>query len=298
MHIRKPREYIISKVFDFLSDEMNAAIERVPIEKLYEIRVRADKPVIVNYGGSAGYLTDSGISIDGRRAFRVTADRVREMVFELCERSIYSYTDKICRGFITLRGGIRVGLCGECVIDNGQIINIKNITSLNIRIPHAVKGCSDKVFARYRGGIKNTLVISPPGSGKTTLVRDLAEKISEKLMLNVLVVDERNEIFPLMSSADTVDCIVYSPKIYAFENGVRSMSPDVIVTDELIGEDDARAVYRACRSGIKVIATAHGSSADCLKERGELSMLSDIFELTVVLDESNGKGTIKEIIEV
>ena len=283
-------------MFDFLPLKIKYPLSRLKSEDLYEIRLRAGRPVSVRYGMKNFFLSPEGVSAENSRGVTVTEGEIADAILSFCERSVYAYADKIRGGFITLAGGERVGLCGECVIENGKISNIKNISSINIRIPHAVKGCADKITEHFSGGIKNTLIVSPPGSGKTTIVRDIAEKISSEYGANVLVCDERNEIFPLMSSADTVDCIKYGRKKYAFENGIRAMSPDVIVTDEIIGEEDAAAVYTASESGVKVIATAHGSDAKKFLSRGEYAILKGVFDLLVTLDESRGKGTVKEII--
>ena len=189
---------------------------------------------------------------------------------------------------------LRVGLCGECVLENDKIINVKNLSSLNFRFPHAFSGCSKKIFDLMKGYIKNTLIISRAGEGKTTIARDLASTISEKYLFNVLVVDERNEIFPLLPNSDTVDCITYSPKKYAFENGIRAMSPEVIVTDEIYGDEDINCIERAVCSGVKVIATMHGDEYGVF-HNGIFTRLKKFFDLFVFLDASLGKGTIKKI---
>ncbi len=282
-------------MFSFLPRQLRLALSHVDIKELYEIRVRANRPVCVNTASKNVFLSPFGVTSDRGNAIVSSMQDIADIVLAVSERSIYSYADKICKGFITKTDGVRIGLCGECVMEGDRLANIKNISSLNIRIPHAVKGCADEICGYYSTGVKNTLIISPPGVGKTTVVRDLAEQLSEKLRSNVLVCDERNEIFPLISGGDTIDSIVYSPKKYSFENAVRAMSPDVMVTDEICGEDDVKSLYGASLSGVNVIATAHGSSFEQITKREEFRLMKNIFELYVTLDESKGKGTICEV---
>ena len=262
---------------------------------LNEIRIRAGRAVKISYGGKSYYLGARGLSEEKENPITVSAEELSELVLNFCERSVYAYADKLQCGFVTLKNGVRVGICGECVTDGVKITGVKNISSINVRVPHAVKGCADLVLKEYKCGVKNTLIVSPPGAGKTTMARDLAESISSRFFKNVLVCDERNEIFPLMSAADSVDCIRYGGKKYAFENGIRAMAPDVIVTDEIAGKEDALAVCRASRCGVKVIATAHGESLEDFTKREEFPVLRGVFEVFVLLDESRGKGTIKQI---
>ena len=279
-------------MFDYFPLKVKRGLSCLCFEKLYEVRVRAACPILIDYGDERAYLCERGATLCRSAAIFFTADELSSMIFEMCGRSLYAHADKLCRGFISLPDGVRVGICGECVVENGRIISVKNISSINFRVSHAVKGCSRKVLAEYGGSVKNTVVISPPGAGKTTLIRDIAETISEKLLLNVLVVDERNEICPLIKNRDCIDCITFSPKKYAFENGIRAMSPDVIVTDEIFGSEDVDSVCRACGSGVKTIATVHGSGISTIKDNSEFLRLAKYIELYVVLGDSGGKGRI------
>lgn len=278
----------------FLPLEISSALARLKEDGIYEVRLRADRPVAIDYYGKHCFLSANGITERAESAMKISYDKLGKLTFELCERSVYSYADRLLNGFITLKGGVRVGVCGECVTDGGVVAGVKNITSLNIRVPHAVPGCSERIFSEYHSRPLSTIIISPPGRGKTTMARDLAEKISSEFLLSVLVVDERGELFPLMSKGFTVDCMLYAKKDYAFENGIRSMSPDVIVTDELVGEADAKAVVNAARSGIVVIATAHGNNIEEFFRSREYAEMNEAFELKVLLGEN--KGEIAEMV--
>lgn len=282
-------------MFDFLPSKVIKQINGLNINLLYEIRFRAEKNVIIEYGDTWFYLTKFGISKNNDKSIVFSKNDLKNMLFNICERSLYAYTDKITKGFVTLENGVRIGLCGECVLEDSKIINVKNVTSLNVRFPHSVKGCSKPIFKHMFNCIKNVLVIAPVGVGKTTIVRDLAEELSIVKHVNVLVVDERNEIFPLILDGDTIDCIKYSPKSYAFENGIRAMCPQVIVTDEISGKNDLSALKYAKNCGVSIIATMHGDSVISFQKMEETHILSKIFDIFVFLSSKNGKGTIDGI---
>ena len=284
-------------MFDFLGAKIRASLGNINNNFLNEVRLRSSRPVMIEYRLKKMYLAPCGAIEKREGAIEVTENELKETVLALCERSVYAYTDKIRNGFITTGEGVRVGVCGECVVEGEKIVNVKNVSSINIRIPHAVRGCAEKIAERFGERPLSALVVSPVGAGKTTFIRDLADSLSEKFLYNVLVCDERNEIFPLMSRADTVDCITYSPKIYAFENGIRSMAPEIIVTDEISSEADVAAILGAKRRGVEVIATAHGTDAAEIFNYKEFRELKGIFDILITLDESLGKGTVKSVTE-
>ena len=181
------------------------------------------------------------------------------MIYSASERSLYAVEEQVKRGFITTKNGVRIGLAGEYVISNGQPITIRNISSLCIRIPHTINDASSEIYNKCcKNDIVNTLILSPPGLGKTTILKDLIAKISHSTLKNILICDERGELFGL-TIGPTCDRIVYADKNTAFEAGIRAMRPDIIVTDE-ITSDDISAIRRIIFSGVKVIATAHLNS--------------------------------------
>ncbi len=283
-------------MFDFFPEKIRAALGSVASRYVYEIRLRADQPIVLNYDSRKVFLGINGITDDRAKALTISSEDVKNMLPVLCERSVYAYADKIKNGYITLKNGVRIGLCGECVIENGQIINLINVSSLNVRIPHRVDADVASVLEKFKNETVSVLAVSPPGAGKTTYIRTLAEKLSEKYRYDILICDERNEIFPQMKNVSCVDCITYSPKRFAFENGIRAMSPQIIVTDEIVGEADAEAVYNAVHGGVSVIATVHGRDLSEVFEVEKFKMLKGVFDYFVTIDESNGKGTVKSVI--
>lgn len=267
---------------------------------IFEVRIRIGKPIIVNYKGKYVSLTEK----NGYNNMLVysSSELVDYILKVATKQSIYAFNDQIKKCYIQCEGGIRIGVCGTVVYDHGSVSTIKNIVSLNIRIAHQVLGCSEKIIGLVcsNGVVKNTLIISPPGAGKTTLVRDIVHKLSnEKKINNILVVDERFEIAAGGLSADIdvgilTDVISGSKKSFAFNEALKTMSPSVIVTDEISSEEDIFAVINATRSGVKVIATAHASSIEDIKSRKnfEVILKGKYFERIIVLSNRLGVGTI------
>lgn len=271
-----------------------------------EIRFRVDKPIVINIQGQNRFLTVSGTSENIDNAVCCNMSHITEIIKRASENSMYAIHDQLTKGFITIAGGIRIGVCGEVVENNGKVSTIKNINSLNIRIPHKVKNCSLKTYLYIVGNdnIKNTLVIAPPGAGKTTYIRDLIEQISLKNPTkNILIVDERAEISATCDGVQKLNvgpsCDIYtnSSKQFAFENGIRSMKPDVIVTDEINLESDLFAIRQAISSGVSVIATIHANSVYDLKLKPKFDVLikDKVFERYVVLSNKNGPGTLEGV---
>ncbi len=250
-------------MLDFLPKRLQSAVQKINAKYLYELRLRADKPLTVNYGGKYVYLGEYGIEKRAERAITVSEEEIETTVFTAGKFSVYSVEEQIKKGFITAEHGERIGLAGEFVFDKGQALTAKNFTSLCIRVPHEIIGAGQRVYdVCFQDGIKNTLICSPPGQGKTTVLRDLCRLISENYFKNVLVCDERGEI-AVGNLGETVDVYVYADKQTAFEAGIRAMRPDVIVCDEL-SLSDISAVKRGIDGGVKVLASAHIENAESL----------------------------------
>jgi stage III sporulation protein AA len=188
---------------------------------------------------------------------------------------------------------MRIGASGAVVSEGGRVSALKNIASLNIRIPHEVKGCAGEVSYIVDGGLKNILVVSPPGAGKTTLLRELTRLYSEKLY-NILLIDERNEIAAvsdgksILDAGDFTDVMAGAEKKLVYENAVRSMRPDMIVMDELFGEDDAEGICDIARAGVRVMASVHARDTEALKNTPFERMLR-FFDFFLVLERPGGK---------
>lgn len=294
-------------VFDIFPPEIRNALIHINYNALEEIRLRTNKPICVN-AGQMYYLGERGLCDDIGKAIKVSFNQIRDIVFKACECSVYAYNQQIKQGFIRLNGGARLGLCGEVVYENENVKTIKNFSSVVLRLPHEVKNCSLKVlpYLHNQNGIFNTLIISPPGMGKTTLLRDLCRNVSEKCIeKNILVIDERGELAGVNSGhmcfdlGPNTDIQSNCTKQFGIENGIRTMSPDVIFLDEIANVNDAGAVQFAFGSGVKIVATSH---AGCLKDLYKRTFMIDLlksnfFERVVVLSNENGVGTVENIFD-
>ena len=217
---------------------------------------------------------------------------------KITENSLYSYQKQISEGYITLKGGHRVGISGNVVMENEKVININYIYSLNFRIANEIIGTSNEVFKKIynNGNILNSLILSPPGAGKTTLLRDLIRNISE--FKTVGVVDERGEIAAMYKNVLQnnlglqVDILNNIPKSIGMKMLIRSMAPEVICADEIGTKEDVEAIKYAVTSGVKGIFTAHGDNIETLKKNPILKELlkENLIEMIIILDKENRKN--------
>lgn len=282
-----------------------------------EIRLRVQKPLIINANNKDYFYNQLKNELDSNNSnsYIVTKDDIEQTFQLMCKYSIHSFIDDIKKGFITLKGGHRVGIVGKVIIEDGQVKNIKYVSSLNIRVSREVKNCSDKVIGHIIKNFKevnNTLIISPPQCGKTTLLRDIVRNLSNGNKergfegIKVALIDERNEIsgsylgIPQMDIGIRTDVIETCPKDIGIMMLLRAMSPNLIVTDEIGSEREIKALYTALNGGVGLITTVHGDSIEDIRERKELSKLLDkeLFKKVIILSARNGPGTIEKIYDL
>ena len=256
-----------------------------------EIRLRSNKPLMLKIGQETQIID-----------YIVKQQEILQAFERICENSVYSYRRQICDGYITIKGGNRVGIVGSAVVDNGQVLNINYISSLNFRIAREKIGCSNFIIEDIidfsNNSIHNTLIVSPPGCGKTTLLRDIIRNISNGMQeigfkgKTVGVIDERGEIaamykgLPQNDIGIRTDVIDNMPKPEAVRILVRSMCPDVIACDEIGSVEDIKAIDYAMCSGVKGIFTVHGKDIDEINRNVELSKLLNkhVFERIILLN--------------
>jgi stage III sporulation protein AA len=273
-----------------------------------EIRIRAGSPLIVQSSVYEAFLRPNGkTSFSPAAAYTVTPEDCRAFFRNITGCSMYALERQLTELFITVEGGIRIGLSGSASVENGRIKIVKDCMSFNIRIPRAVVGCAKGIIEYIAGPehVYTTLIISPPGAGKTTLLRDIARMISNGegfRARNVAIVDERSEIaacvggVPQFDVGIRTDVLDNCPKSEGIRKLIRVMAPDVLVTDEL-GAGDSEAVIDATNSGVSIIASAHASSIAEVAKRQEFEKLLEnrVFKRFVVLSKRLGPGTVEAV---
>ena len=244
--------------------------------RLYEIRLRAS-------GGS--------LAVVGSRAVRLsvspTAEELGRILLLACDNAIYAQRDRINRGYVTLEGGIRVGIGGRAGYDGGQMVGLSEICSLVFRIPRSVTAIEEQLYAawcRAEGG--NLLIAAPPCGGKTTALRSLAVAVARhRPDLCSVIVDERGELSRGLLSGVGVDVLSGYDRRLGIEVAYRTMSARAVFVDEIATEDEAAATLSAMGAGISVVATCHGGSAEELADRKCLMPLIDsgMFKNAIIL---------------
>ena len=330
----------IDNILIKLPESMRDRIEKLPaqtLQQLEEIRIRTNTDTLLISGGREYSLRD-GVEI--------TAEVLEEILNRLLDYSYYAYEEELSRGYITIEGGHRVGICGRVTLENGQVHLIKDVSSLNIRRSREITGASEKILGAVLspakapaesvpnagisagcGGdrspapsdlfgvcpsaadygrmvVRNTLIISPPKCGKTTMLRDLARNLSNA-GFRIGICDERSEIagcYDGKTSYDLgprTDVLDGCPKADGILMLIRAMSPDVVMTDEIGKPEDAAAIRSALSAGVKIITTIHGSSFEDAAKSAVGSLITDhVFETLIFLSAQPVTGTVEKILRM
>ncbi|PHV72354.1 stage III sporulation protein AA [Sporanaerobium hydrogeniformans] len=290
--------------------EMFLRLEEEDYKWLQEIRLRVGQPVLLRVNNQ-----ELGINLQGKcevkYSYQVIGQDIEGLLKYLSGFSLYALEDEIRQGYVTIRGGHRIGLSGKMVVENMQIKTMKYINSINIRIAHQIIGCSKRVmpYLVSREKVYHTLIVSPPKCGKTTLLRDIVRYLSEGYSgygpYRVGVVDERSEIagcyqgIPQNDVGMRTDVLDGCPKIEGMKMLLRAMSPEVIAVDEIGKEGDLLALQEVLSAGVSIISTVHGKNIEDCKHRPLLKELlgEGLFERIILLSNRQGPCTIEGILE-
>ncbi len=276
--------------------------------RINEIRLRRNAPVAICCGRNIYTLGKKGI-VEPKEGYILTADDLAEAWRYVTASSVYALEEEVRRGYVTLRGGHRVGIAGTAVIRDGLVRSQKDIFSLNYRISRECRGIGLSFLPYlFKGGVfQNTLIISPPGGGKTTLVRDLTRLLSDGTRFsprhNVALIDERAEVAAVFMGRACHDVGAFTdiltgfPKSEGMLLALRSLGPGILVTDEIGSDADRIAVADALRSGVSLLLTAHGNTMEELRARPVLKdfLQEGVFHRILFLSPLPRPGTVRAL---
>ncbi len=274
---------IICELFPGQLQKMLSVLEG-RLNEIQEIRLRVGRPLIILIRGKEHFISMNGQVINKpQEGMLISKEDMEVVIMHICRTSVYAYEEEIRKGFITVKGGHRVGISGQAVLaENGELKTIKNISFMNIRIAHEVKGVANKWmhYMYEKGRIHNTLIISPPGFGKTTLLRDIIRNISNGSLYaegrTCSIIDERSELagcyngIPQLDVGMRTDVMDACPKSLGMMMAIRSMAPQIVAVDELGTTEDIKALFSVIRSGCSILATVHGDNIESLNEKSFL----------------------------
>ena len=292
-------------MFDILPSRFSLSIRCLDSSKLNELRLRVGEPAVIYYNGWK-MLGKAGLSYGEEDRLVPIYDEVQDIVYRACECSVYAHNDELRNGFVTYKG-VRIGLAGDVVMEDSRVVTIKNFSSLVIRFPHDIENCSVGAlpYLTQVNRMLSTLVVSPPGCGKTTFIRDLIRQIvARHVVENVLIVDERREIATMEAGVSplklkNVDVLSGATKEGGLRSGIRSLAPQVAVIDEIMSDSDYQALTYATGCGVTLIATIHSRDFKTLTCKPSFSKyLANLFERVVVLSDRLGVGTLEQVCSI
>lgn len=294
-----------------ISPPISVLLKRIPPRiqsSIQEVRLRKDKPLVLVGREEILFLTATGQTswLRQENLVTVTANDIDETLRAACAYSLHSHTREIASGFVTVEGGHRVGICGTAVYENGKLANQRQISSLNIRIAREFNGVADPLITSMQGRAQSLLLAGAPSTGKTTVLRDLARQLSgqERCRCKISVIDERSEIAAMCRGIPQNDVGINTDVLDGFSKGegitqaVRTLSPDVIICDEIGTVQECEAIKTSVHCGVKFIASVHASSMEELMRKPLINDLlsNHIFEKLAFLKTRGAPSQIEDII--
>lgn len=297
---------IWTRYFSYLSPRLRSAVQSMQhgdIERLQEIRIRAGRPLAVTVDGREHFLMISGnLTAYPEQAVKATKAETEETFRSVCEYSVYSFSRELCEGFITLRGGARVGLSGTAVYNEGELSGMRDISSLCFRLPRQVVNCASKLVretvVRYGGGV---LIAGKAGSGKTTMLRDVCRLLGSSS--RVSLIDTRGEIAGILHGIPQYEIGAHTDIFDGFPRSdgavmaLRAMAPEYIVCDEISTREEADALLQVFGCGVNIVASAHAGSIDDIMKRRTLKPLIEagVFSCAAFIGEGTKPGKLVSV---
>ena len=289
-----PAKKVIDNLFMPKRAKQLAEIFSSEMENLEEIRIRRGQVILGRCRRQEYKVPDA-----------VQKEEMDYILQRLNQSSLYAWEEEYRKGYLTIAGGHRVGLAGKTMLQRGEVRSLKDINSLNIRIARNVYGAADKImpYIVNRNYVNNTLLLGPPASGKTTILREIIRHLSDEKGYQISVVDERSELSGMyegeshLNLGSRVDILDGCPKAIGMSMLIRSMAPEVLATDEMGSAEDVQALEEALAAGVRVITTVHGQSIEDLRNRPTLAnlLLKHMFDTIIILGKSQGVGSIEEV---
>ncbi len=287
-----------------IPEEIRQSLMQMPPEvrrNCTEVRLRRDRPVAIQWKGRVQFLRPDGGLSDGLVSdnIMVSGAQLERSLQRMCAYSVHSYQSQIRAGYLTLPGGHRVGLCGQAVMENGQLRSVREISSLVLRISRWMPGAADRVLywasPQHYDGV---LIAGPPGSGKTTILRDMAHQLARPGGLQVAVIDEKGELSGGEPPGVCCDVLYGYPKAEGIQQAVRNLAPQLIFCDEIGTSEEFAALAEGMHTGVRMAVSVHGGSEQTLYERPVIRKMleSGGFRRVVLL--GGGVGQIKAVYQV